>query len=275
MTEVHLYTDAFDLPSADSQRPSTRRSADQQPRVDFAFPNSTDGFLIRLDFDERDEDVVVMVSAAEGEGLHRVHKDLARQGLGVLLARESRLELVAGRYGLPVDTMLDSLEQSVVDLDDASAGIPEAELTALRDAGIDLGGSPEDPSGAAQVLVGLARLQGFREEALTTAEAAKLLEVSPSRVRQLISAGEVVTISSSEGHRLPAWQFVGGQLVPGLADLVAAIGDIHPLTLAAFMSRPDVDLVVLDQPVSPVQWLLGGGDVQAVVDLAAGLAVQS
>lgn len=232
-------------------------------------------FAVELKVNESTGEVVVTVLATGGDDWQPVSEDLVRRGLELLLQRESRLERTAARYGLAAEALLASLEGSAVDLTDESAGIPEAELQALREAGVSLEGSSADPSGAAQVARGLARFQNFRDESLTAAEAAGVLNVSDSRVRQLIASGEVVTIPNSDGRLLPAWQFAGGRLVPGLPDLIASVNDVHPLTLASFMTMPDVDLEVEGRQVSPVQWLLGGGDVHKVTDLASGLAIPS
>lgn len=251
------------------------KRAARQPDIAIRNREGTETFAIEVKVKESTGEVVVTVLATEGEQRRPVSEELVRRGIERLFQRESRLERTAARYGLAAEALLASLEESAVDLTDESAGIPEAELQALRKAGISLEGSPADPSGAAQVALGLARFQRFRDEALTATEAASLLNVSDSRVRQLISSGGVVTIPNSDGHLLPAWQFAGGRLVPGLPDLIEAIDDVHPLTLASFMTLPDVDLEVEGQPVSPLQWLLGGGDVEPVTDLASALSIPS
>lgn len=254
---------------------SSAKSAAGRPDIATRNREDTETFAIEVKVKESTGEVVVTVLATEGELRQPVSEELIRRGLELLFQRESRLERTAARYGLAAEALLASLEESAVDLTDESAGIPEAELQALGEAGISLEGSPADPSGAAQVALGHARFQRFRDEALTAAQAASRLGVSDSRVRQLISSGEVFTIPNSDGHLLPAWQFAGGRLVPGLPDLLKAVDDVHPLTLASFMTLPDVDLEVDGQPVSPVEWLLGGGDVETVTDLAAGLGIPS
>jgi len=217
--------------------------------------------------------LIVSVMAADGEYWRPVADDLLRHGLELLLKRESRLERTAARYGVEAEALLASLEQSVVDVTDESAGIPEAELNALREAGIKLRGSETDPSGAAQVALGLSRSRQFRDEALTAAQAARKLGVTDGRVRQLVAANSVVTIPNGDGYLLPAWQIVAGRLLPGLDGVMEVAGDVHPLTLAGFMTRPDVDLEIEGQPATPVQWLLAGGDSERVADLAAGLSL--
>ena len=68
-------------------------------------------------------------------------------------------------------------------------------------------------------------------------------------------------------------QLVGSRPLPGLEVIAEAAAGVHPLTLAGFMTRSDVDLEVDGEPVSPIEWLVAGGDPAAVADLAAGLHV--
>jgi hypothetical protein len=43
------------------------------------------------------------------------------------------------------------------------------------------------------------------------------------------------------------------------------------MVFAGFMTTPDQDLTVADEPTSPRDWLTHGGDVNAVCELAAHL----
>jgi len=47
--------------------------------------------------------------------------------------------------------------------------------------------------------------------------------------------------------------------------------DLHPLEVAGFMTVTDSDLTIADQAVSPRDWLAGGGDVEAVCEIATDL----
>lgn len=218
--------------------------------------------------------VVLRASAPDGETWHDVSPEMLEQALAAMFSNQSLLERTAARFGLRPQDLLASLGRSAVDLSDHSGGLPAAERDALRRAGVSLEGSPEDPSGAGQVALGLARSRRLRDDALTVAQAAAALKVTPGRVRQLVSAGAVVTLPGGEsGHLLPAWQIVDGRLLPGLEAVAPAAAGLHPVTLAGFMTRPDEDLVVDGHSVSPVDWLLTGGDPDVVAQLVAGLRV--
>jgi len=80
---------------------------------------------------------------------------------------------------------------------------------------------------------------------------------------------------AGDGLRWPGWQFAGGRPLPHLAAVVAALpSGTHPVTLRAFMITPDQALRHDDVAVSPRDWLLGGGDVTAVLELAGTLGEQ-
>ena len=200
--------------------------------------------------------------------------ELLEQALTAIFSSQSLLERTAARFGLAAEDLLASLARSAVDVSDRSGGLPAAERDALDRAGISLEGDLEDPTGAGQVALGLARSRRLRDDALSVAQAAAALKVTPGRVRQLVSAGAVVTLPGGESsHLLPAWQVVDGRLLPGLEAVATAAVGLHPLTLAGFMTRPDEDLVVDGQAVSPIDWLLTGGDPDVVAQLVAGLRI--
>lgn len=57
--------------------------------------------------------------------------------------------------------------------------------------------------------------------------------------------------------------------------MLAALPDgVHPVSLRTFMTHPDPSLLVDDLPVSPRDWLLGGGAGEAVSELAGTLGEQ-
>lgn len=106
-----------------------------------------------------------------------------------------------------------------------------------------------------------------RESSLTTGEVADLLGRSTSSIRRSKIAGDVYAQPTRGGRplRFPAWQFRGQSVVPGLRDIIPAFPRyMHPLSIQQFMTQPLEELS--DQ--TPVEWLAGGGDVDAVGSLA-------
>lgn len=188
-------------------------------------------------------------------------------------ARENKLANVASRLGMTVDELVDQLDDTApAILAPVESAMPAAELAALRRAGVNLAGPENDPTGVSQLAAGIARVNAFREAALSVTQAAARLGVSQGRIRQQVRAREIASVPNADGtHLLPAWQFVNDALVPGLSVVLPHADGVHPLTLAHFMTRPDPDLDVNGALVSPVEWLLGGGAPDRVAALVVDL----
>lgn len=106
-------------------------------------------------------------------------------------------------------------------------------------------------------------------ESLSVDQAAKLLLVDGSRVRHRVRDRALYAFKIGAALRLPTWQFERHEAIPGLRAVLAALPpDLHPLEIAGFMTTPDPELAVADEATSPRDWLAGGGDVVAVVELA-------
>ncbi|XVV01855.1 DNA-binding protein [Actinosynnema sp. CA-248983] len=141
---------------------------------------------------------------------------------------------------------------------------------ALTDVGLDL--SPHhagDDQPRARTVVAHAVL---RDSALTVAEAARQLGVDTSRIRHRLGVGRLVGWKDRGSWRLPAWQFAGGGVLPGLEAVLAAVpSDLPALVVAGFMTTEQEDLLVEGRPTSPRDWLLAGGDPRRVTEQAAHL----
>ncbi|MEU5694486.1 DNA-binding protein [Actinosynnema sp. NPDC020468] len=147
---------------------------------------------------------------------------------------------------------------------------PPDQRSALTDVGLDLSPRrPSDDQARARSVVAHAVL---RDSALTVAEAARQLGVDTSRVRHRLGVGRLVGWKDRGSWRLPAWQFSGAGVLPGLEAVLAAVPtDQPPLAVAGFMTTDQEDLVVAGVPVSPRDWLLAGGEPSRVTALAAEL----
>jgi hypothetical protein len=133
---------------------------------------------------------------------------------------------------------LDYYEHNKEDIDDWIEGSYQAELDALRDAGVDLSG-PD----------------------LNTEELAAWRAENHWR--------------GSDPGWLGRWKMVEGEPVPGadvIEELSLELGQ-HPATLAGLMTNPELG-VELDPSKSPPwamsEYLLGGGDIERVLDVLKG-----
>jgi hypothetical protein len=136
----------------------------------------------------------------------------------------------------------------------------------LTDVGLDLAtqrAGERDPRARAVALHAV-----LRDSALTVAGAAERIGVDASRIRHRLAGGQLVGWKDRGGWRLPVWQFTDDDVLPGLAEVLAAVPPDQPaLVVAAFMTTPQPDLA--DPPVAPREWLLAGGSPVPVSRLVA------
>lgn len=119
-----------------------------------------------------------------------------------------------------------------------------------------------------------ARHAAMLATALTTSEAADLLAVGESRVRQRLAEGSLYSVRVGREHRLPAFQFESGKEVPGIARVLECVErSVHPVALLNWFTMPDPDLRFEGEKgsVSPRQWLLSGGLPEPLIALAGEL----
>ncbi|MEU0883557.1 DNA-binding protein [Lentzea sp. NPDC005914] len=184
------------------------------------------------------------------------------------------LETVLAKAGLQVspDEFLDLVTDAARRLapphpEPATYFTPDQQ-TALADVGLDLSpAGPRDARPRARTVVAHAVL---RDSAVTVNEAARQLQVDTSRIRHRLGVGRLVGWKDRGSWRLPAWQFAGTGVLPGLETVLAAIPSDQPaLVVAAFMTTLQEDLPVDGEPATPRDWLLAGGDPRRVADLAS------
>ena len=109
-------------------------------------------------------------------------------------------------------------------------------------------------------------------ESLTTSDAGRLLGVDSSRIRQRLEDGSIWGFKPDGSWRVPAWQFEGGELVSGIAQVNRAFRkDLDPRSIEGFLTSPNVDLVVGETRVSPLEWLRAGNDPAPVALIASSL----
>ena len=114
------------------------------------------------------------------------------------------------------------------------------------------------------------RRQGIIDASLTVGEAAERLGVGTSRIRQRIGERTLYAIKRGRSWLLPDWQFTQRGEVPGIAAMMRALPDGTDLIeVDGFLTSPNVDLVVDDVAVTPLEWLGAGHDPESVARVAA------
>jgi hypothetical protein len=154
-----------------------------------------------------------------------------------------------------------------------AAALSRGELDALHAVGLATepwpADRPDDP--LAQSIVDFIALV---ETSLTAARAARLLGVDVSRIRQRLRERSLFGVEYEGEWQLPRFQFERRKVLPGLAQVLAALPEeVNALDVAEWFLSPNPDLELEDeaQPLSPRAWLLRGLPPERVAALAQGL----
>jgi hypothetical protein len=111
--------------------------------------------------------------------------------------------------------------------------------------------------------------------ALSQSQAAQLLGVDQSRIRQRIGQGTLYTITGENNVKvLPRFQFTDEGVLPGLEKVLPVINnEAHPIAVQRFFLTVSSDLYSeeLQANLSPRDWLISGHNPDAVVRMAADL----
>jgi hypothetical protein len=148
--------------------------------------------------------------------------------------------------------------------------LSKGELAALEAVGLSAHPWPPERPGdpLAQSVVDFMALI---ETSLTAAETARILRVDVSRVRQRLRERSLFGVEYEGEWRLPRFQFERKHVLPGLAEVVAALpADANALEVAEWFLSPNPDLEFEDGEAlpSPREWLLRGAPPQRIAELA-------
>jgi hypothetical protein len=152
---------------------------------------------------------------------------------------------------------------------------PEREFTAEERAALTRGGfslAPYIRHAGDPVSRFVAAYAGLLATSLTPTEVAALLGVDASRIRQRLGAKTLYGIKTEDGWRVPRFQFYGEMLVPGIERVFPRVDpEVHPVAVYHWFTTPSSNLELQDQPLSPREWLLSGGNPAAIEPLESGL----
>jgi hypothetical protein len=148
----------------------------------------------------------------------------------------------------------------------------QAEVDVLAAEGVDITEQQLDDHDV--IGTGYRRYLDILASGLSVAEVAARLDVTGSRVRQLLGQHRLYGIRPrGRAWVIPLWQFAGdSQLVPGIEVVNQAIPeDCHPLTVNGFFHTGQPELGTGDRLLSPLEWLRQGGSPAPVLALARDL----
>jgi len=155
---------------------------------------------------------------------------------------------------------------------DAGSTLTEPEEAALMKGGVGQVSEEDTRVVDAQAAVAYRQL---RATSLRVQEAARRLGVNASRIRQRLAERSLYGLKDGNMWLLPAFQFRGDGLVPGVDLVVRRLPpDIGALAVARWFSNPNPDLCTRDdaeRALTPLQWLMGGNPSEVAAELAAAL----
>ncbi len=184
---------------------------------------------------------------------------------GINLAPDAIPEM----FRLAVERLRSSLQT------DPKRELTAPEVEALRSGGLDLSAREygrDDPLAATA-----AAHAALLETGLTTRQAAALLKVNESRIRQRLTSRPPTLYGLRVGRewRIPEFQFAHGRLVPGFAEIAAALRPgLHPVAVFNWFCNPNPDLATPEDEegrLSPRDWLSLGLSSDPVAALAGNL----
>jgi hypothetical protein len=147
---------------------------------------------------------------------------------------------------------------------------PEPLKYALAEGGFDF--DPIDPKTADPLSRTASKYQTLLDNSLDTEEAAQILGTDVGGVERRLADRTLYGIRTKDGWKIPGFQFEGGDLLPGLENVLPLLHEeLHPIAIQNWLTNPDPDLSVGGEPVSPRQWLLSGRGVANVARIAVDL----
>jgi len=170
------------------------------------------------------------------------------------------------------NTFIDRVKRIVEEM--PSSRRPHARLTKAQEAMLRRGGlDPDTRNHGIEDPLTLGRLT-FADLVATgysVSEAAGILDVSDARIRQRLTAERsLYGIKDGNAWSLPRFQFADAGLVRGIERVIPALPeDLHAVSLYRWFTLPSSDLIMHGMEQSPRDWLLGGGSVDKVVQIAA------
>ena len=164
-----------------------------------------------------------------------------------------------------------------VAIEDAQRELTRAEAQELEEAGFDL--RPQvfgkrDPMARA-----VTQYAAMLDTSLSVKDAAKLLCVNESRVRQRLSRERTLYgIKLGSGWHIPLFQFAGSKLIPSIDKVFPCLSkSLSPVAVLLWFTAPNPDLEP-DSPsdnhelcLSPRDWLLQGYSPDVAAKLAEDL----
>jgi hypothetical protein len=184
--------------------------------------------------------------------------------------------LLARHHGdLTGDDVMSELDTALAAIPGAGAApLSATELTFLREhAGSGVAAVLDDWTAdserQARARTALQQLSDAVAGSVSIKEAAAILGIDRSRVSRRLSRNALWAFDLNANRRIPRWQFLNSELLPGLAEIVPAIPrSANPAAIDAFMHTPQPEF----DNRTPIEHLAAGGDPTVVAAFLEDLA---
>jgi hypothetical protein len=193
---------------------------------------------------------------------HEKRAAAAAVAVETLLDQEEIRGIDPATLGSALTTSLKLLPARVA-ASESTAPLTEHEVRLLGGGRTTLGRrEPGAPDPVARTAAAAATLLA---EALTIRSAAARLHTTEDDIAGRVGRRALYAVDGADGPRLPAFQFDGDHVVPGMERLLAVLPPgLHLVELYAWFTNPDPDLKLDKENLSPRDWLLSGGDIGQV-----------
>lgn len=146
------------------------------------------------------------------------------------------------------------------------------ETRLLRAGGLDLQ-APSVKERNAWMTAGAEAYAHLVASSYSVTDVASCLGVDSSRVRQRLADRTLFGFKVRRQWRLPRWQFLNGEEVPALGEVLSTLALDDPISVSGFFVTPTLELTIDGEPMAPIEWLLAGRSADRVKALGASLVM--
>ncbi len=161
-----------------------------------------------------------------------------------------------------------ALEMAIGELQTTLYGPSKSELTAVETTMLERSGADleEHPERDDPMLAYATQFAAILATSMTPTEVAKILAVTPVRVRQMIREGSLYAIRVGGRWNVPIFQIGGNTLVPNIGQVNERLQGMDAVSIMSWYTTPDPELEnVKSNSLTPLEWLKTGRDVDVLL----------
>ena len=175
-----------------------------------------------------------------------------------------------GLRAQPPETLNAALKDAIGRLQASLFGPARSELTAaevamLERAGVDVDQRPGNEDSVFQFATEYAAILAT---SMTPVQVAKLLGLTPVRVRQMIRQRALYAIRVNGRWHVPTFQFDSDALIANIGQVNQRLAELDPVSAVRWYTSADPELEDNSgHLMTPLEWLRTGRDAQAVIKI--------